>query len=200
MNTTNEALAFALRKAWLANADPMAVFSDETGQRLTDYLIDTEPSAQLPSFYDRQILQKLAIGPVSPSLGQYLTERLARVAPGLQTEQTGFAPDTLTALCDDRFKPMSVPLMRMKRLVEYLGLTIDDAVDAIRETAHRYQQLNHQSPAVAYSGSYGRMPAPSRDIAPLSYGNGENSHADDEALTVYLERLSDLLATNQPAN
>ncbi|MBO0931132.1 hypothetical protein [Fibrella aquatilis] len=188
---TSDALAFALQRTWLADADPLTELSDDTTTRLVDYLLVGGPSATLPHFYEQRILEKLQIAPLSPTLGQHLQARLAGTQPDWQTEQTGFSAETLDALSRDALAPTSVPIMRMKRLVSFLQLSLDEAIMAIRETAYYFQKQRLPDVAMAY----GRVAS---DAALTVTGGSSDGllFESDEALQVYLDRLSQELTTD----
>ncbi|MEZ0608023.1 hypothetical protein ACAW74_05885 [Fibrella sp. WM1] len=195
MTTSPDAFGFALQRIWLAAPDPFTALSEQTADQLVDYLMVTEPSATLPSFYEHQILERLGIAASSPSLGDYLATRLVDTRLDWQTEQTGLSTDTLEAICQDNLMPTSIPLMRMKRLIGFLALSVEDTLLAIEETAYRFQKQLRANPALAQV-AYSRIAPPSSESASLASSNGDRLFEQDEAIQVYLDRLSALLSAD----
>lgn len=180
-------MALALRQTWLNEVDQPAC------QQLLGQLLLHQPVQTLPAETEQRILDRLQVRLVTPSLGQLLHQQTQGLTEQQQTSQTGFSPETVSDLVNDALHPTTVPLMRMKRLVEFLKLSTAQAFTALQKTADQYHE-RHTGVVLSYA-AVGRLAHADRSGTGSTTG-GHFLFESDEALQLYLDRLGEALTTD----
>jgi hypothetical protein len=191
MKTNDDVFALALRQTFLATAgqaDP------DTDNALPGYLLLAEGGTDsYLSEAGQKVHQRLVKRLTTSTLGQLLTQATDTLTPARQTEQTGLVPETLDELRADRLHPTAVPVMRMKRLVQFLNLHVDEARAVLQKTADWYRE---QFVPTQYGYALtGRIASPERSTSTMQLGS-RSLFETDEALHLYLNRLAEELTTD----
>ena len=187
MITHDKLFAHSLRQAWLANASQTDF---ETGGQTLQQLLMNEDTTDSHNDQERQIDNRLRLLMVTPTLGTLLCQATSSIPPDQQVHQTGLSTETLDELRADQLHPTSIPVLRMKRLIEFLKLSVAQAMAALQKTAEQYsQQLAPDAPTHGITGRIASVSKTAKTAASLGTSNSRFLFESDEALRTYLNRL-----------